>query len=198
MNIPKTKIGIKKRIEKYEKLLKAEKKKFGFIDDSSGLRYDIGPLYLLLDDIEDCLKSFRWFHKNFPDDCGDPFQYLCWTLALFKNDNIIEAENKLIITMLQNLYLVPHIIGNDQPVYNMWHSSNIEEKEYLDYLPPEFVQLWDQKAISWARTTYYGERCNLFRKRFVEIKNQLQNEPVGPKRNKLVKELYDLTNLNLK
>lgn len=77
MNIPKTKNGIKKRIEKYEKLLKSEKKKFGFIDDSSGLRYDIGPLYLLMDDIEDCLKSFRWFQKNFPDDCGDPFQYLC-------------------------------------------------------------------------------------------------------------------------
>ncbi|MFC2085091.1 hypothetical protein ACFLS9_08545 [Bacteroidota bacterium] len=196
MNIPKTIMGIKKRIEKYEKLLKAEKKKFGFIHDRAGLRYDIGPLYLLMDDINGSLKSFRWFQKNFPDDCGDPSQYLCWTLALFKNDNIIEAENKLIITMLQNLYLIPHILGNDQPVYNMWHSSNVEEKEYLEYLPVEYVQLWDEKSKSWLRNIYFGERCKLYRKRFIEINNQLQEEPVGLQRTKLVNELYELKNLN--
>lgn len=58
MQIPKTKKGIHSKISKYEKILKDEKKKFGFFHDRRGIRYDIGPMYLLADEVDLALQSF--------------------------------------------------------------------------------------------------------------------------------------------
>ena len=57
---------IKTRIRSYERSLRQEKKRFGFIHDGSGKRYLLGPLYLLMGDTEGALKSFSWFEKMFP------------------------------------------------------------------------------------------------------------------------------------
>ena len=195
MNLPKTKKGLQSRIAKIMQSLQREKRTYGGYDDSAGNRYLLGPLYLLMDDVDGALKSFRWFEKNFPDDAGEPFQYLCWSLTYFRAGQLDKAEDRLIQTDLMNLYLIPHILGINQPVLDIWHGSNDCEKEYVEYLPEEFERLWDEPAKEWAARTYNGKRCKQFRDRYIEIYRQLQDEPVGPKRKALVHESSDLWKL---
>jgi tetratricopeptide (TPR) repeat protein len=95
MRIPKDPQKIKAQIQRYEQALKQEKKTFDAIDDSAGKRYLLGPLYLLMGDIPGAVKSFAWFAKSFPDDMGEPFQYLCWSLALYRSGKLKEATQKL-------------------------------------------------------------------------------------------------------
>lgn len=58
---PKEPKKIRALITRYERELRKESEKFGFIDDSYGKRYLLGPLYLLLDDLAGAVKSFEWF-----------------------------------------------------------------------------------------------------------------------------------------
>ena len=90
---------IKTRIRTYERSLTHD------LDDGAGKRYLLGPMYLLLNDVEGALKHFAWFDKVFSDDSGEPYQYLCWTLALFKAGKTADAKRKLKQTMFENLSL---------------------------------------------------------------------------------------------
>ena len=84
---------IKDRIRRHERAVRNEKKKYGGYDDGAGKRYILGPLYLLLDDIEGALQTFEWFKQEFPDDVGEPLKNLCWTLALYRvGDSDSEIE----------------------------------------------------------------------------------------------------------
>ncbi|NQS98605.1 MAG: hypothetical protein HQ591_09130 [candidate division Zixibacteria bacterium] len=195
MKIPKTKTGIRSLIKKIEGALKYEKRTFGSIGDRAGARYLLGPLYLLMEDVEGALKSFRWFENEFPDDVGDPFQYLSWALAYYKSGQLKKAEGKFIQTMLLNLYLIPYILGDDQPVYDIWHGSNVDEKGYLNYLPEEYKALWDDAALKWTAEAYEGEKARSFRNKYIEIQHQLLHEPAGPTRTRLVEKSFDLLEL---
>ena len=108
---PKDPKKIRERIRRYERALRKEHQKFGFIDDGYGKRYLLGPLYLLLGDVQGAIKSFEWFDQTCVDDAGEPFQYLCWTLALYRAGKIEAGTQKLLQTMLSNLYLIPHLVG---------------------------------------------------------------------------------------
>jgi hypothetical protein len=68
-----------------------------------GARYLLGPLYLLQGDLKGTLRSFAWFAKTFPDDIGEPGQYLCWTLALYRSGSPEKAADKLLQTALRTL-----------------------------------------------------------------------------------------------
>ena len=46
------------------------------------------------------LASFDWYQDAYPDDGGDPYQYLTWALALFRGGGRQEACNKRQQTML--------------------------------------------------------------------------------------------------
>lgn len=189
---PKDPKKIRSRIKSYERSLRQEEKQTGFISDGYGKRYLLGPLYLLLGDNDGALKSFAWFDETFPDDTGEPMQYLCWTLALYHSGNMDAAVNRLCQTMLSNLYLVPALIGVEQDVLDIWHGSNLAEKMYLEYVPLEIFELWDEDALRWATETYNRFDVQLVRERYIAIYRQLTTEPVGPKRSRLVKEAFQL------
>jgi hypothetical protein len=54
------------------------------IYDGAGKRYLLGPLSLLLGDLDHALNRFRWFEAEFPDHCGEPSHHLCWALAPYR------------------------------------------------------------------------------------------------------------------
>jgi len=56
----------------------------GYGGDGYGKRYLLGPLYMLMGDIDGALVSFDWYEAAYPDDGGEPYQYLTWALALFR------------------------------------------------------------------------------------------------------------------
>ena len=72
-----------------------EKKEWGMIRDGSGNRYLLGPLYIRIEDTQGALKHYRWFETTFPNDSGEPFHRMAWTLALHRNGDI-KAANKII------------------------------------------------------------------------------------------------------
>jgi hypothetical protein len=183
---------IRSRIKRYERGLRQELEMNGFIRDGYGKRYLLGPLYLLMDDVEGALASFEWFEQNFPDDSGEPMHYLCWTLALYRSGDRARAGDKLRQTMLSNLYLIPYLLDRDQEELDIWHGSNYEEKGYLDYVPPEIWGLWDAPALRWAAETYDSQELCRVRDRYIEIMEQLKSESRGPRRSELVNELFRL------
>jgi tetratricopeptide (TPR) repeat protein len=189
---PKDPKKIRARIRRYERELRKEYETFGAFDDSYGKRYLLGPLYLLMGNLDGALQSYAWFDKNFPDDVGDPMQYLCWTLALYRANDLDGAKRKLRETMLLNLYLIPHLLGIEQDEIDMWHGTNTAWKEHLDYIPPVIFSLWDDDARQWARETYQSDDMRQVRERYIEIHHQLQTETEYEKRVQLVKEASQL------
>jgi hypothetical protein len=190
--LPEDPKQIRQRLRRYERELHQEYEKFGTIHDGAGKRYFLGPLYLLLDDLPGALRSFDWFEQNFPDDVGESFQYLCWTLALYRSGNLAAARRKLHQTMLLNLYVLPHLLGEEQAELDIWHGSNLAQKDYLAYIPPEIFELWDEAALQWAGETYHSPQLSQVRARYIEIYRQLKNERPGPRRTKLVQEAFEL------
>ena len=195
-NIPTDPKKIRERIRRYERALRNEKKKFGAYDDSAGKRHFLGPLYLLMGDTEGALKSFRWFEQEFPDDIGEPSQYLSWTLTLYRSGEVKAARDKLLQTMFGNLYLIPHLLGEDQPELDIWYGA-FEHKEYIDYVPPEFLELWDEEALQWAKDVYDDPETVRLRERYIEIERQLKGEPRGSKRSSLVEEAFRMRRIEL-
>lgn len=189
---PREPSKIRAQIRRYERTMRKEFEEHGSISDGYGKRYLLGPLYLLLGDLDGALKSFEWFAQTFPDDIGEPVQYLCWALALYRSGNLAEAALRLRQAMLSNLYLLPKLLGIAQAELDIWHPSNLTQSEYVEYWPPEIWALWDEAALQWAEETYRSPEFQQVRARFVEIHEQLKSEPRGPNRSELVEESFRL------
>ena len=69
---------------------------------------------------------------------------------------------------------------------------NFAEKMYLEYVPPEIFELWDEDALRWATETYNRSDVQAVRERYTAIYRQLVTEPRGPKRSRLVEEAFQL------
>jgi hypothetical protein len=94
--------------------------------------------------------------------------------------------------MLSNLYLFPKLLNQEPPHLNIRHGSNLEEKYYLQYIPPEIWKLWDPGALQWAQAQYERVEFERVRERYIEIHSLLQTEPVGARRSQLVTEAFAL------
>ena len=189
---PKDPKKLKSKLRRYERELRKEQTTHGFIDDGGGKRYLVGPMYLLLDDTEGAVRSFSWFADTFPDDMGEPGFFLCWALALYRAGETEAAGRKLRQAMLSNLYMIPYLIGQPQAEYDIWHGSNWDRLDYLQYISPEYFTLWDDAARQWAAELYHGPEFTAVRDRYIEIYRQLPNVPAGPERSALVREALQL------
>ena len=170
---------IKVMIQRYKRQFAEEESQFGNIWDRSGNRYLIGPLYMILGDNEKALASFQWFTEKFPDDVSYPEHHLCWTLCLGRAGQEAEAESKLIQTACQNLYLIPHLIGQDIDRLDIWHSSNYADKEYLDDIPDEYWDLWTTEDIAWVQEFWQRDETKRTVAEYIELSHQLLDAPGG-------------------
>ena len=182
---------IRERIRRYERALKRELDA-GYRRDGYGKRYLLGPLYMLLGDVDGALASFDWYVDAYPDDSGEPYHYLTWALALFRSGRRQEALHKLYQTMLQNLYLVPFLLGRHPQRLDIWHGSNLEWLEYATEVPHELLSLWDDAALQWAREVSEHPAVIDRVARYVAIQRVLKAEPRGPRRSALVRESFAL------
>jgi hypothetical protein len=133
LKIPKRTETIKRRIKEYEDYLKAEKRRFGCYDDSGGIRYLIGPFYMLAGDVDGALKPY----------------------------------------------------------------SNIPTKKWAEYIPPEIYNLWDEEAAAWLKESFYAEKTQCLMWKYNDIGKRLETEPVGPERNRLVRELSSMERIEI-
>lgn len=191
-NLKSKPLTLKKNAKKFEKAIKREKYEKGEIHDGDGLRYVIGPMLLASGNLEATLKSFNWYSEEFDDDIGEPYQYICWTLALYRSGDHEAAKHKLIETMFQNLYLFPCLLGEEQASIDMWYSSNQAEESYLEFAPEGIFDLWEEEEITWAKEVYHEEKVAKLREKFIHLYHSLKGEPQGEKRSQLVDEVFDL------
>ena len=148
---------IRERIRRYERLLKKEIEEFGQISDGYGKRYLLGPLYLLLDDTAGALAHYEWFEGMFPGDLGHPMHTLCWSLALYRTGDLTAAEAKLRQLIGTNRYVLPCLLDGEMPDGNVALETYPGEFFRFEDVPAELYDLWDEAALSLARTIY--ESC---------------------------------------
>ncbi len=182
--------SIKAKIERYKNALAADKKFWsGQYHDGQGIRYLIPELFIKIKDYKGGLRYLHWFDKNFPDDIGYPIFLFEWTFILFKCDKLLDAENKAHQTFFSNTYLFDKFLGKE-PLQRDKHESHSWEFESLingfpySYLDPEFIVFADWLENVLSNRTFL-DKAN----KFVVIKEQLREEPVGQKRTKLVNQL---------
>lgn len=94
--------------------------------------------------------------------------------------------------MLSIVYLVPHLLGIEQDVIEMWYPSSLTVKSYRVCIPESIFEFWEPLAIQWADRVYHSEPMRRVRERYIEIYIQLKDEPRGPRRSQLVEEAHQL------
>jgi tetratricopeptide (TPR) repeat protein len=192
-NFPRDKKELQQLITRYERSLLEEQDRFGGIMDSAGKRYLLGPFYLLSGDVPGALRSFEWFERKFPDDIGEPFQYLCWALILYKSGNFAAARKKLLETVLSNHYIIPILLGEAPAEIDMRHGSNADERAWITEGPTELFELWDSAAKKWAAEAYEAPQFKKLRNRHIEIYRALETEENPKKRSALLNEARGLS-----
>lgn len=192
MSLPDSEKSLKQRISGYKSSLNKEKREHGFISDGAGKRYTMFPLHLLLDDSKKSEQYIQWYESEFPDDSGEPIQLLCWSIILKRLGKDKEAKHKTVELMLSNLYLIPKLIGKKTSKHNMWHSSNCEEIEYLDYLPQQVIDSIRNDELMWLEDQFDSFEFKRIRKRYIEILSELQMTKDVESRTKLLDEAHSL------
>lgn len=193
-SFPDNEKKLKSKISSYKSALNKEKKNYGYVNDGSGKRYLLFCLYFVLNDVEKSQAYLNWYKEEFSDDAGEPIQKLCWSLMLHRMKKTGEAKHMLAETMLSNLYLIPALIGRDVEIYDMWHSSNLCEIDYIEYLPEEVRTEINESEIEWLRSLYDSLEFRRIKKRYVEIFHELEISKGFEKRGKLLNESYALLN----
>ncbi len=77
------------------------------------------------------LKYLKWFEKNFPNDMGLPVFLFEWTIILFKNGKIQEAESKAFQTLSSDTYLPDAFFETPVLAIDKWEGFNLESMAYL-------------------------------------------------------------------
>jgi len=184
---PHLKEVIELKIKKIKAALAAEKRKFGCYDDSRGLRYLPTTLYLKLQDYQGGLAYTRWFSKNFPDDAGFPDFLFEWTVILFKNGNIREAERKVLEAYFRNTYLFDKFFGRPIKKINKDEYSSFEMPEYVKYFKYSDKQSDLADFSIWLKEFEQSEKFKEISKRFIYAQIRLKDEDDDEMRHYLVR-----------
>lgn len=189
----KQKERVRNKIAKIRKELAADKKRWGgYYDDSRGLRYMPPELFVKLTDYKGGLRYLRWFDRTFPDDAGYPLFLFTWTLILFKTGNLKEAEEKAYQTFFANSYFLHKFLGIEVETLFEIKRSYRNSPEFAENLiyskdDSEFAEF-----SVWLDSVLKSEKFKQFAKELTDIDNKLETEPVGEKRNRLLKRRYTL------
>jgi len=95
-----------------------------------------------------------------------------------------------------NPYVITRIFKIDFTLPFKWR-NNMMSEEWAGYIPDEIYNLWKNEDIAWLSESYNREETRDIFKQYCDIEKQLENEPVGPKRSKLVTELSALRHIEV-
>lgn len=190
---PKQADRLRQKIADIRRALAAEKRKFGWYDDSRGLRYCPTRYYVQLGDFTGGLAYVRWFTKCFPDDAGFPDFLLEWTIILFQRGKLREAAQKAIETHYADIHLVDRFLEKPSTPLEPWEQAPLE----ADTDAPYFEALGRQTTLwgfaEWLAAFTATEEFLLSARRFVDLNRQLHSENDLEKRRYLVRQLYPAT-----
>ena len=180
---------LNQQIAAVKRRLAAEKRRFGDYDDSGGYRYLPPRLYVQLGDYAGGLRYTRWFDKNFADDIGYPDFLFEWTILLFKNGRLKDAERKAVQTYCGNTYLFDKFFGRPLVPRGMWEGSNLEMPYLAELLPYASQQPELADFAAWLGQFEGTEKFAAFAARFVSLGQQLKVATEYETRRALLDEL---------
>jgi len=186
---------IKQRIRRYERSLRKDDPMHG-LRDGYGKRFLLGPLYLMLGNVQDTLDHYKWYQNTYPDDSGYALNFLCWAIALYRHGDFEEAEKKVINTMLSNIFLIPYILEREIPSLDSWEDRCYNELMEIEYFPHEILNFITCAEMEWIRALHNSSKITTIREKYIEIDDQLENLPRGEKRTKLCHELFKIRALD--
>lgn len=189
---PKQIERIQNKITRIKRALAADKRLWGDYHDSRGLRYLPPALYLRLQDYKGAMRYFNWFHKNFSDDAGYPIFLFEWTITLFKNGKIKDAEKKALQTFLSNTFLIDKFLEKELLNLNIREHSNWESPSLVENLIYKHSDAELLDFSEWLSQFVISEKFCQYANEFIHIEKKLQTEPVGKNRSKLVNRQYSL------
>lgn len=189
---PKQIERLRKKIADIKRTLAAEKRRFGGYDDSRGLRYLPAKYFIQLGDYSGGLTYTKWFDKNFPDDGGFPDFLFEWTIILFKNGKIKDAEKKAFETFCSNTYLFDKFFGKQIMPIDKWEGSNLEAPGFTEYLDYSSEQSELADFSKWLDKYISTEEFNNRSKKYIDIQKKLKTENDTEARHYLVMQARQL------
>jgi hypothetical protein len=182
----KQKEKIKIQIEKVKRSLTAEKKKFGGLDDSRGLRYHLTALYIKIGDFSGGQRYVKWFKKNLPNDIGAPNFLFESAIISFKTGLLEQAEEYALKTYFSNRLLIDKYFNNEAAQEKNTDESRLRNFHYR--YDDDYLVDFSNWLHNFMKTDKYIRTTN----EFDELERQLEIEPVGPRRSMLVEKLFKL------
>jgi|SRR6185312_774861 len=171
---------LKRKIENIHRILAAEKRKFGFYDDSQGLRYLPPGYYVQLGDYAGGLTYLRWFEKSFPDDAAFPEFLFEASIVLFKVGRRAEAGNAAFRTFCSNPYWIDRFLGRPLIEMDIWHPSNVATVEYTRALMHSCKEPELSDFCTWLRdlivTEDFTRRCSSYIAVYRKLKTETDLE----------------------
>ena len=167
---------LRKKIATIKRALAAEKRRFGEYDDGRDLRYQPAALFLKLQDYAGGLRYTKWFQKNFPDDMGMPDFLFEWTIILFKNGKLKEAEKKAYQTFCANTYLFDKFFGKRVVPINKYESFNLEHAAFTDNLAYCSKQAALQDFSAWLKQLMASDKFIRLSTKFIAVQKRLKVE----------------------
>lgn len=190
---PKTEKAIRTRISRYKSALKKEKATHGVNTDGGGKRYLLFWLLFVLNDQKKLKAHIDWFENEFPGDVGEPVAQLCWAVGLYRMGRDVSARHKLAELMLNNLYVIPSVIGEPVKRHDMWHGSNWSEVDYAEEIPEQVREGLNDDDKAWMRAQFESFEFRRVRKRYIEIYHELEEVRDLDSRSGLLNEARELS-----
>jgi len=177
---------IRTKIARVKRALAADKKRWGgYYDDSAGLRYATPGLYLKIRDFKGAMNYFRWFAKNFPDDCCYGEFLLEWSLTLFMLGKVEDAKQKVTEAYLRDTRVLNKFLGREVAMVDETIDSYERDwsaVQVLGYSAEE--KDWADFAV-WLEVLLTSEPFQSLSKEYLEIQRRLQAESDPTKRSNL-------------
>jgi hypothetical protein len=175
------------KIKKIRNILATEKRKYGGYDDSRGLRYLPTSLYIKLQDYKGGLVYTRWFAKNFPDDAGFPDFLFEWTIILFMNGKMKDAERKAVETFFSNTYIFNKFFGKEIVPIDKSENWSVEQPEFLDGFKYSSGQSELAVFAQWLNEFEQTEKFKSVAGRFTQAQMKLKYEKDPEMRHYLIR-----------
>ena len=186
---PKQADRLRKKIADIRRALATEKRRFGWYDDSRGLRYAPLKYYIQLGDFKGGLTYLRWFAKNFPDDAGFPDFLFEWTIILYKNGKTKEAEKKAIETFCADIHIFDEFLDRPGIPIEPWEYAATASDSFAAYFHSIGRQTMLIDFAEWLTAFTATERFLASSSRHIDLNRQLHGETDLEKRRHLVAQL---------
>jgi len=184
---PKQIERIQNKIVKIKRALAADKRRWGgYYDDSRGLRYLAPEQYIKIRDYKGALRYFNWFSKTFDDDMGFPFFLFEWSITLFKNGKLKEAEKKMFQAIFISDTLIDKFLEQDYFSLNTNENSSLEIVTLLNDQIYNFSDVEFNDFSEWLSNFIASDFFLGHFSEFLVIARKLKTEPVGEVRSELV------------